>query len=262
MFKDSHNSDSQIQLADCLVKVDLLGFGSLGRPEIWWGCLLGQTAPPSRRDLLPKILKHSKPAKVWCHRASRAWYEWSMIWVIYHFEHKFSVHCDPRHGCGLADGAIPITSEHLLVRDRRFDAVLALDADPRIGHGRRGYSIAATTFLIDNRIYIVFTVLVTPVGIFGQITTEGVPLVSCHRMLEPGSSCHFLSSIFLFAKWFSSLKNNFWFSGNSIFGGVHCKLYPIPLYPIAFFSWETCLWVQSVIMGTICNLWVQSVRIL
>ena len=30
--------------------------------------------------------------------------------------------------------------------------------------------------------------------------TEGVPLVSCHRMLEPGSSCHFFSSIFLFGQ--------------------------------------------------------------
>ena len=29
---------------------------------------------------------------------------------------------------------------------------------------------------------------------------EGVPLVSCHCMLEPGSSCHFLSSIFLFGQ--------------------------------------------------------------
>ena len=27
---------------------------------------------------------------------------------------------------------------------------------------------------------------------------EGVPLVSCHRMLEPGSSCHFFSSILFF----------------------------------------------------------------
>ena len=29
---------------------------------------------------------------------------------------------------------------------------------------------------------------------------EGVPLVSCHRMLEPGSSCHFFSSICLFGQ--------------------------------------------------------------
>ena len=29
---------------------------------------------------------------------------------------------------------------------------------------------------------------------------EGVPLVSCHRMLEPGSSCRFFSSIFLFGQ--------------------------------------------------------------
>ena len=29
---------------------------------------------------------------------------------------------------------------------------------------------------------------------------EGVPLVSCHRMLEPGSSCHFFSSFFLFGQ--------------------------------------------------------------
>ena len=31
-------------------------------------------------------------------------------------------------------------------------------------------------------------------------STEGVPLVSCHRMLEPRSSCHFFSSIFLFGQ--------------------------------------------------------------
>ena len=29
---------------------------------------------------------------------------------------------------------------------------------------------------------------------------EGVPLVSCHRMPEPGSSCHFFSSISLFGQ--------------------------------------------------------------
>ena len=32
------------------------------------------------------------------------------------------------------------------------------------------------------------------------IRGRSVPLVSCHRMLEPGSSCHFFSSIFLFGQ--------------------------------------------------------------
>ena len=33
-----------------------------------------------------------------------------------------------------------------------------------------------------------------------EAQAEGVPLVSCHRMLEPGSSCHFFSSFFLFGQ--------------------------------------------------------------
>ena len=40
----------------------------------------------------------------------------------------------------------------------------------------------------------------TRVGAGVSLYTEGVPLVSCHRMLEPGSSCHFFSLIFLFGQ--------------------------------------------------------------
>ena len=41
--------------------------------------------------------------------------------------------------------------------------------------------------------------------------SEGVPLVSCHLPL-------FFVNFFVWPKWFSSLKNNFWFSVNFIFG--------------------------------------------
>ena len=38
-----------------------------------------------------------------------------------------------------------------------------------------------------------------PVGA-SDTTAEGAPLVSCHRMLEPGSPCHFFSSFSLFGQ--------------------------------------------------------------
>ena len=60
---------------------------------------------------------------------------------------------------------------------------------------------------------------------------EGVPLVSCHRMLEPGSSCHFFSSIFCLAKViFKSQKQflilgKFYFWSSCYFFGAHATFW-------------------------------------
>ena len=74
--------------------------------------------------------------------------------------------------------------------------------------------------------------------VVGLKDSEGVPLVSCHRMLEPGSSCHFFSSFFCLAKVIFKSQKQFLILG---------KLYFLSSYyffgaPATF--WSSC-WVLA-----------------